>query len=267
MKSAKVIKKTYHLKTDGFSFLPIIFSEKDCISAREGLWEVINGNYDTGKPPENRFWDIGDSLKKIIKIDKPHLCNKAVWNLVTNKNFGRSLAKATNAEKIQIWHSQVVWKPKSEKNSGNAGWHRDAQYWPFWERGEGLFTAWIALSNVSSKSGPVRFISGSNHWNDLDGMDFFNKDLLTQEKLLRAHYKKLDIVNGILEIGQVSIHSSLTYHSSRANLENNPRVGMVVHFCTEKAKRVEIYGENSNYLNQISNPNIAPVIYDRNNNV
>lgn len=267
MESSKIIKRTYNIKRNGFCFLPIIFSKKDCISAREGLWQVINGNYNTGRSPENRFWEIGDSLKNIIKIDKPHLCNKAVWNLVTNKKFGRSLAKATSAEKIQIWHSQVVWKPKSEKNSGNAGWHRDAQYWPFWERKEGLFTAWIALSNVSSKSGPVRFISGSNRWNDLDGMDFFNKDLLKQEKLLKAHHKNPNIVNGILKIGQVSIHSSLTYHSSSANLESNPRVGMVVHFCTEKAKRVEIYDKNSNYLNQISDPSIAPIIYRRNNNV
>ncbi|MFL2983782.1 MAG: phytanoyl-CoA dioxygenase family protein [Candidatus Neomarinimicrobiota bacterium] len=266
MSSLNIVNKRFDLEKDGFCFLPIIYSKEDSISARNGLWRVINGKYDTGKLPENRFWEVGDSPNKIIKIDKPHLCNDEVWNLITNEYFGKLLAKVTRAKKIQVWHSQVVWKPKSEKNSGNAGWHRDAQYWPFWSS-EGLFTAWIALSNVSSKSGPVRFISGSNHWDNLDGMDFFDKNLITQNNILKQHHKKIKIINGTLDMGQVSIHSSLTYHSSGANLETKPRVGMVVHFCTDKAKRVQISGENSKYLDQIMDLEIAPIIYENNTHV
>ena len=105
----------------------------------------------------------GDDPHSIIKIDKPHLSDSSVWKLITNKKFGQFLGKATDAEYVQVWHSQVVWKPNSKDQKGNAGWHRDAQYWPFWSK-EGLYTAWIALSNVSINSGPVRFLRGSNHW-------------------------------------------------------------------------------------------------------
>ena len=35
------------------------------------------------------------------------------------------------------------------------------------------------------------------------------------------------------------------------NKENNPRVGMVVHFCTDRAMRIPLVGENENYLDQI----------------
>jgi hypothetical protein len=62
-------------------------------------------------------------------------------------------------------------------------------------------------------------------------------------------------------MGEVSIHSSLTYHSSEANLEKIPRVGMVVHFCTDKAKRIQVGGENSTYLDQLMDPTITPIIY------
>ena len=260
MSSSNLFKKNYDLESDGFCFLSTIYSKKFSISARENLWRIINGEYDTGRPPETRFWEVGDSPNKIIKIDKPHLCNDVVWNLITDKGLGRSLAKATHAKKIQVWHSQVVWKPNSKENSGNAGWHRDAQYWPFWSH-EGLFTAWIALSDVSQRSGPVRFISGSNHWNEVSGMDFFDKDLISQDKILKQHHGKPKIISGTLNMGEVSIHSSLTYHSSEANLEKIPRVGMVVHFCTDKAKRIHIGGENSTYLDQLMDPTITPIIY------
>ena len=38
-------------------------------------------------------------------------------------------------------------------------------------------TAWIALTDVFSNSGPVRYILGSNHWDEIKGVDFFNNDI------------------------------------------------------------------------------------------
>ena len=73
------------------------------------------------------------------------------------------------------------------------------------------------------------------------------------------------IVNSILNIGEVSIHTSLTYHSSTKNKEKWPRVGMVVHFCTEESQRIAITGENSNYLEQLKDPKTAPIIFEKRN--
>ena len=38
---------------------------------------------------------------------------------------------------------------------------------------------------------------------------------------------------------------------------------MVVHFCTEKAKKIIVNDENAKYLDQLNDPNTAPVIYKR----
>ena len=61
--------------------------------------------------------------------------------------------------------------------------------------------------------------------------------------------------------GQVSIHSSHTYHSSGANLDETPRVGMVVHFCTDRAIRQLVTGSNSAYLDQLKDGSISPFIF------
>ena len=256
------IKFKYSLKNDGFCFLPKVFSKQNVHKAREGLWRVINGEYRSGRKPEARFWEPGGDPNSIIKIDKPHLCDDSIWNLITDKSFGQFLGKETDAEYVQVWHSQVVWKPYSKNQRGNAGWHRDSQYWPFWTE-EGLYTAWIALSNVTIRSGPVRFLRGSNHWDHINGMDFFNQDIISQEVELKKTDNNKEIVNALLQKGEVSIHSSQTYHSSLGNKEVKPRVGMVVHFCTEKAKRIELNGKENKYLDQIYDPTIAPIIYEK----
>ena len=128
-----------------------------------------------------------------------------------------------------------------------------------------MYTAWIALTNVSISSGPVRFIRGSNLWDTVQGMDFFNQDIKSQEVELNKLKTNIDIISATLGMGEISIHSSQTYHSSLANLEKQARVGMVVHFRTDKSKRIEIEGPNKNYLDQIENLKIAPVIYQDEN--
>ena len=101
-------KERTALDENGFFFTEKIDSIENTKDAREGLWEVIQGNYDTGVDPESRFWNPGDDPKSIIKIDKPHLCNTALFDLITDKNFGKELARVTGASMIQAWHSQAL---------------------------------------------------------------------------------------------------------------------------------------------------------------
>jgi len=253
----------YSLKENGVCFLPKIFNKEEILLCQKGLQEVVKGVYQSEKAPEARFWEVGDDPHSIIKIDKPHICNQVIWDFITKKEFGYALAKATKSKKIKVWHSQLVWKPKSKGRSGNAGWHRDSQYWPFWSK-KGLFTAWIALTNVTKKSGPVKYIINSHLWNDIVGLDFFNKDLTTQNKIIRSvSDKPEEIISGTINRGEVLIHSSLTYHSSEENEEKEPRIGLVVHFCNEHAKQFKIKGENANYLNFLNDNWTAPLIYEK----
>ena len=166
----------------------------------------------------------------------------------------------TGASMIQAWHSQAVWKPSGGGEAGNAGWHRDIQYWPFWKP-EGVFTAWIALTNVRQDSGPVRYIAGSNQWDSVEGLDFFDKDISKQETILKDKHKDYRVFQAEIEEGSVSVHTSGVYHSSIANVSGRPRVGMVVHFCTDRAERIQISGDHSEYLDMVKDESICPIIY------
>ena len=248
------------LNSNGFFFTEKLFSTEQTTAAREALWDVIQGNYETGTEPENRFWNPGDSPKSIIKIDKPHLSSSALFDLITETNFGKELARITGATMVQAWHTQAVWKPSGGGQEGNAGWHRDIQYWPFWKP-EGVFTAWIALTDVFQDSGPVRYIVGSNHWPPVEGLDFFDKEITKQETLLENSNKDYQVAEATIKEGAVSVHTSKSYHSSIANISGSPRVGMVVHFCTDRAERVPVSGDYSDYLEMARSESVCPVIY------
>ena len=43
----------YNLAKDGFCFLPKIFSYSQVEYTRNALWDVIQGEYETGVQPEN----------------------------------------------------------------------------------------------------------------------------------------------------------------------------------------------------------------------
>ena len=96
-------------------------------------------------------------------------------------------------------------------------------------------------------------------------MDFFNQDIKTQEKKLKKVKKNKEVVNAILDIGEVSVHNSQTYHSSLGNKEKKPRIGMVVHFRTDKSKQIKLKGKEHDYLDQIKDTSIAPIIYQKKN--
>ena len=62
----------------------------------------------------------------------------------------RMAAAATGAEMVQVWWVQGLVKPGTPGPAPTTvGWHQDKTYWSDWEEGSELFTAWLALSDVT----------------------------------------------------------------------------------------------------------------------
>ena len=82
-----------------------------------------------------------------------------------------------------------------------------------------------------------------------------------QKKLL---IKRNDYIVKYLMVNKGQLHHSSTYHSSKENKADKPRVGLVVHFSTDNAKKIPITGILSNYLDHnLSDLDICPIIYEK----
>ncbi|MEK6571592.1 MAG: phytanoyl-CoA dioxygenase family protein [Bacteroidota bacterium] len=228
-------------ESDGFyiSSAPVIPLEL-VQRAIAGMDAVRAGIYDTGLPPQWSPWNPGDDPRKLCKIEMPQVANRAIMELVSHPALGKLAAEITGARLVQVWWVQLLYKPPQDSETTfhtNVGWHQDRQYWQEWEIESELFTAWVALSNVTSDSGPMKFVRGSHKWGFLNKGDFYGQNHDAQREEIKVPVGcKWEEVAALLPPGGVSFHDDLTYHSSGPNLSLEPRRSFAIHLRTEKSR-------------------------------
>lgn len=232
-----------------------------------GMDELRAGRYDTGAPPQPSYWNPGDDPHtKLGKIEMPQIANRAIMTLMRYPALGQLAAEVTGAQAVQIWWVQLLYKPAAQPGAAaapNIGWHQDRHYWSAWEEGSELFTAWVALTDVTLAAGPMVFVRGSHHWGYVTGQsDFFARG---DQDALRAQIQGVaagvdwEEAPAILPPGGVSFHHNLTYHGSGPNLSGAPRRSFAIHLRTEKSHPRD--GQRQGLTQFIDNLDYCPVIY------
>lgn len=250
---------TERFERDGFAFTPPILPPDLVRRAVERMDAVIQGEYATGRAPCSRCWNPGDDPKKICKIDNAQVCDPVILELISHPEIGRWAAEATGARMVQVWSTQLLYKPLGGETAGNVGWHQDRQYWKYWD-GE-VFTAWLALCDIDSAIGPVTFVRGSHRWGELSGGDFFGGDLnVLRGKMTIPNGAAWEEVEGLLPAGAMSLHHRLTIHGSGPNRTQRPRRSFALHLRTEKSGRVASVPDGG-YASHLDEPGYCPVIY------
>lgn len=249
----------YHMHTA--SILPLDLLAR----ATRGLEDVCEGIYDTGTEPTERLWNPGDDPRALRKIEQPQLANHALREAISTPLLGQLAGAVTGAQSVQVWWVQLLYKPGAPDGGAieaqtNVGWHQDQAYWKEWEDGSELFTAWLALSDVTPEAGPMVFVPGSHRWGLLNGGDFFGQDLNAVQSGFSippgASWRE---VVDVLPPGGVSFHHRLLIHGSRRNTSAGPRRSLAIHLRTEKSKP-RPGSWVSRYLDQ---PAISPLIFQR----
>jgi ectoine hydroxylase-related dioxygenase (phytanoyl-CoA dioxygenase family) len=245
-------------ETDGFYFGPAIVPPELIARATQHMDDVIAGKYETGIKPNSRTWNPGDDPRKLIKIDDAHKSDRTIHELVSLPQLGKLAAEVTGAKMVQVWATQLLFKPPGREETGNVGWHQDRQYWKYWD-GE-VFTAWVALSDVTAQSGPMKMARGSHRWGECELGDFFGGNLEAQRSKFEAQGKTWEEAVAILPPGGVSFHHRFTVHGSGPNLSSVPRRSFAIHMRTEKS--TPILGVSDYYVSNLDDPIRCPVIYD-----
>lgn len=221
-------------ESDGFCVLDALVPDAVVREAIAGQDAVIAGRYETSFRPALYALRSEDPAA-LVKIDEAHWCDTRIWNLVTHPAIGRAAAELTGADMVQVWATQLLYKPPGGRSTQSVGWHQDDTYWGTWWDGE-VFTCWVALSDVGPDSGPVCFVRGSHRWGFIEGGDFFHTDLESQKggyaKPAGASWEE---VGALMPPGGASFHHRRTIHGSRPNTSGEPRRSFAVHLRTERS--------------------------------
>jgi hypothetical protein len=248
---------------DGYFIAPPLISADLLARVRTRIAAVYAGEYETGIPPVGLPQAAQEPPKTLVKIDNSHRSDRTILELVSDPAIGRWAAALTGGKMIQVFATQLLIKPSGGQGGVNVGWHQDQEYWEGALQGE-IFTAWVAISDVTAESGPMRFVRGSNHWGLLKAGDFFSDqlDALKQRIQAKRGGGAWQEVAAVLPPGGVSFHHRLTVHGSGPNLGPGPRVSFAIHLRTEKSGlRDGVKWQDAGYLNDFNDRQGSPLCY------
>jgi ectoine hydroxylase-related dioxygenase (phytanoyl-CoA dioxygenase family) len=248
---------------DGYFIRPSVIPGELLARVRKHIDAVYAGEYETGIPPCGSPKGSKEPPQKLVKIDNAHRSDRTIFELVTHPAIGQWATALTGAKMVQVFASQMLIKPPGGQGGVNVGWHQDQEYWDAALQGE-LFTAWVAISDVTAESGPMRFVRGSNHWGLLKSGDFFSDKLdeLKQRIQAKSGGGAWEEVAAVLPPGGVSFHHRLTVHGSGENHAAGPRVSFAIHLRTEKSGlREGTKWQDAGYFNDFNDPIGSPVCY------
>jgi ectoine hydroxylase-related dioxygenase (phytanoyl-CoA dioxygenase family) len=257
-----VISTELHTGYDanGYCILDALIPSDVVAEGIRGQDDVIAGRYETGYTPP-LYAVKSDDPAALVKIDEAHWADSRIWNLVTQRAIGEAAAALTGADMIQVWATQLLYKPPGGQPNQSVGWHQDDTYWFNWWDGE-VFTCWVALSDVGETSGPMCFVRGSHRLGYIEGGDFFHTDLDSQKgDYGKPEDEPWDEVPAVMPAGGASFHHRRTIHGSRPNTSQSPRRSFAVHLRTERSTAHN--HPSLHFLKAQDNFEQYPVIYTR----
>lgn len=242
---------------DGFCIAPSPFPEEMIDAARRGADAVLAGEFDTGRSPRLRQLLPSDERPTLVKVAQPHYANNALRELVASAQLGGLAAALVGARLIQAWAVDLFVKAPVAAKTSSVGWHQDGVYTSYWE-GDTL-TAWIALSEVSDESAPLRYVRASHRLGPVPGGNLYSSDLDDVRRRLRLpHGFRWDEVAVDVPRGGIAFHHHLTLHASGPNGSLEPRVALAVRLRTERC-RLTLGSEQMPQVEHLDDGAAAPV--------
>ena len=244
---------------DGYYFAPEAVPQDVTARAVRHMDLVIAGEYETGASPMP-YGKPDPNSNMLIKIDQPQVADRTLFETISHAAIGKLAAELTGANMVQAWAVQLLYKPAGGEAVGNVGWHQDWQYWKdWWTPDSEIFTAWLALSDVTEQSGPMLLVQGSNNWGFLDAGNFFESDIDgLRDRMPVPEGQTWEATPAVLPPGGLSFHHRLTVHGSGPNLSALPRRSLAIHLRTERS--TPLPGSNY-YVDHLDDPAISPIIY------
>ena len=242
---------------DGFCVAPPLLPGDLIARIPARMDAILDGEFETGVAP---MWKPKEDDIKVRVIDQPHVADRVIYELISHPIIGRFAAAVTGAKTIQVWAVSLIHKPVGGAKSGGIGWHQDMQYFQgMWEDGdEDIFTAWVAVSDVTLDAGPISFVPGSQRWGLLNQGDFGDPD---HAPVQVPDGEKWVEIPTLLSPGAFSLHHGLTFHGSGPNHSNGPRRGFALHLTAGNARPRPLTQGNPGleYLRHLSDPAVCPM--------
>lgn len=171
-------------------------------------------------------------------IVSAHLKYGGIYDLLTDP---RMVAYATDilGENVVGWGSHYFCKMPGETKT--VAWHQDASYWPLTP--SKTVTFWLAIDDADTQNACMQFIAGSHHQGHVEFRDSTTEEQNVLTQTVEQPERFGETVDVVLKAGQLSVHTDLLLHGSRANLSNRRRCGLTLRYCAADVRGTHRWNE------------------------
>ncbi|MCY4128157.1 MAG: phytanoyl-CoA dioxygenase family protein [Gammaproteobacteria bacterium] len=165
-----------------------------------------------------------------------HLIADWAWRVVHDPRIVEPISDVLGPN-VLLW--SLNWFIKEPLDQKFVSYHQDATYWGL--EPHDVATAWIALSDASEATGPMKFVSGSHLEEVRYHEDTFGKDnLLSRGQVIEGDIDEEKVVLSPLGAGEMSLHHVRLIHGSTPNQTTDRRIGMVLRYCATHVRQTKV---------------------------
>jgi ectoine hydroxylase-related dioxygenase (phytanoyl-CoA dioxygenase family) len=176
----------------------------------------------------------GDADIELAFRTSPHLLFPWLYDLATLPAVLDPVERILGPD-LLIWSSQFFTKDPGD--GGFVSWHQDSTYWGL--EPNTITTAWIALTRSIPESGCMRVAPRSHLMDQLPHSDTFAEgNLLSRGQEIAVDVSEMEIIDVVLQPGEMSLHHVQLVHGSEPNRASWPRLGFVVRYIPTSVRQV-----------------------------
>ena len=220
--------KNHDIKTfrkNGFIKLKKIFTPNVIQFLRFEILSLLRNtfkNYDANK--KNRF----------LSLEMMWLENKVIREFVLSSRIAKICADLLAVKKIRLYHDNALVK---ESGCGRTPWHYDDHHFPL--ATNDVITVWIPAQATPIEMGPLTFAKPIEVYKLVKDIEFNESDTSYDKKIIEVFKKKrVSVVEEPFELGEVSFHHNLSFHTASENRTNQSRVVLANTYFADGARVV-----------------------------
>lgn len=184
------------------------------------------------------FQDYEESIgqeRAAVERGDLHLLQRWAWDAVNDRRVVDPVVSVLGPN-VLLW--SMNWFVKEPGLAKFVSMHQDANYWGL--EPHDVVTAWIALSDASEATGPMRFLPGTHRGELHEHENTYAPDnLLSRGQTARSGLDESTAQLAPLDEGQMSLHHVRLLHGSDPNTTDDRRIGMVLRFCATHVRQTK----------------------------
>ena len=211
---------------NGFIKLPNVLSRGAVARLRYELKIMLNDEFNKIRK-ENR-------ANRFLSLEMMWLKNPIIKKYVLSSRIGKICANLLNVESVRLYHDNVLAK---EPGCGRTPWHFDDHHFPL--ATNKVVTAWIPAQAIPLEMGPLAFAKPLNVYDLVKHIEFNKFDTSYDKKISQTfESNNISIEKSSFEIGEISFHHNLCFHTADGNNTNRSRIVLANTFYEDGARVV-----------------------------